>query len=94
MNFTNKWLEKRSLIAPGDKNPLLKEVRQLVNDERWERKNKALYVNNSLNSSGYVYRKFAFMASRDYIIQNKGTQFQKGLTWLTGLRTASFWRAV
>ena len=32
-NFTNKWLEKRGFIAIGDKSPLLKEVRQSVNDE-------------------------------------------------------------
>ena len=31
-NFTNKWLEKRGFIAIGDKSPLLKEVRQSVND--------------------------------------------------------------
>jgi hypothetical protein len=90
-NFTKKWLEKRGLIAEGDKNPLLKEVRQSVNDEVWEKKNKALNANNSLNSSGYVYTKYAFIASRDYIMQDKGIQFQKGLAWLAGLRTGSFW---
>ncbi len=71
------WVEKRNLIATGDKNPLLREVRQLVNDEVWERINKALKGNSSLNSSGYVYTKFALIARRNYIIQDKGTQFQK-----------------
>jgi hypothetical protein len=32
-NFTNKWLEKRGFTAIGDNSPLLKEVRQSVNDE-------------------------------------------------------------
>jgi hypothetical protein len=59
-------LEKSKLIATGHKNPLLKEVRKVVNDEVLEGKNKALNGKHSLNSLGYVYTKFAFIASRDY----------------------------
>jgi hypothetical protein len=82
--LTKKWLEN------GDKNPLLKEVRQMVNDDVRERNNKALNANNSLKSSGYVDTKYAFIASRGYMIQDKGIQFQNGLAWLAGLRTGSF----
>ena len=86
------WLFKRNLIEMVDeKIELLRTVKYTILDEVWTSVNIKLSKGESLTHSGYVYSIFEFIASRDYIYQDKGIQWQKGLTLLSGLRTGSFW---
>jgi hypothetical protein len=89
---TRSWLAKRNLLVlMGDTNELLRTVKYTMIDEVWTAANIKLTKENSLTHSGYAYHMFEFIASRDYIYQDKGLQYQKGLSMLSGLRTGSFW---